>query len=265
MNRRSPVLIFALACALLLLGCRDETTVTPPHAKADAHWSYSGDTGPDRWGVIDDDYERCASGAEQSPVDLSPALAVRDANDVVFDYRASDLSIVNNGHTVQVVYEPGSTISVEAATYDLLQFHLHAQSEHTLDGTRFPLELHLVHMDSDGNLAVVGVLFEEGAPNAALEPVFSHMPSSETEEPVKVDGVTVDAAALLPESHEVFEYPGSLTTPPCSERVRWFVMARPVQASAGQIAAFTTLYSANFRPLQPLNDRELRLSEEFNR
>lgn len=250
-----------LALVMVFVSCRTESPSTPTTAPGVHHWSYSGESGPERWGTLDEDYERCASGVEQSPVDLSRDLLSGAGSDVAFDYRESALHIVNNGHTVQVVYEPGSAIEVDGIRYELLQFHMHADSEHTVDGQRYPMELHLVHRDSAGKLAVVGLFWIEGNHNRALDPVLSNMPHDIGTEPVAIDGARVNAGEILPATRVMFDYPGSLTTPPCTEGVRWFVMTLPAELSSDQLAAFRELYPANSRPIQPLNDRDLRLSE----
>ncbi len=147
-------------------------------------------------------------------------------------------------------------LQVDGQTYDLLQFHFHNASEHTVDGSATPMEMHLVHSNDAGELAVVGIFLVEGEENAALAPVFANMPADEGE-PSAVDGVTVDAGMVLPGDQSYWRYNGSLTTPPCSEGVKWFVMTTPITASAEQIAAYTDIYSNNARPAQPMNDRSM--------
>jgi carbonic anhydrase len=115
------------------------------------------------------------------------------------------------------------------------------------------MEVHLVHRDTEGKLAVVGVLLNKGQEFAALQGVWKNAPKSEGEKTVA--GVAVDASALLPAHREYYSYSGSLTTPPCSEGVSWFVMAEPLEVSAEQIEAFRAIVSPNARPVQPLNGR----------
>ncbi|MBW7882941.1 MAG: carbonic anhydrase family protein [Caldilineaceae bacterium] len=221
---------------------------------SDIHWSYGGDTGPEYWGDLSPEFATCSSGTEQSPIDIASAAPLNPA-DLVFSYEPSALTVVNNGHTIQANYDPGSTFEVDGLSYQLLQFHFHNPSEHTVDSSATPMELHLVHKNDRGELAVVGVFLIEGAENAALAPVFANMPDEEGE-PVAVDGISVDAAGVLPADQTYWRYNGSLTTPPCSEKVKWFVMTDPVEVSAEQLAAYTELYSGNARPVQPINERE---------
>jgi carbonic anhydrase len=163
--------------------------------------------------------------------------------------------VVNNGHTIQVNGGAGNSIRVDGVTYRLLQFHFHTPSEHTLNGKRFPLELHLVHQDASGHLAVVGVLFQQSGSNLSLAPVWKHLPSRVGEQ--RPLGAAFNAGSLLPADRRSYRYTGSLTTPTCAEGVRWMVMESPVRISLGQVDAFRRLVPFNSRPLQPLNGRLL--------
>lgn len=219
------------------------------------HWSYEGAEGPDHWGELGPDYTVCADGSTQSPIDLTAATG-EDLPDIVFNYGESHLNILNNGHTVQVNYDEGSSITVNDVKYDLIQFHFHAESEHTIDGQHYPIEFHLVHRNAEGGLAVVGVMVAEGAENPAFADILANAPAKETPVAV-VDGVMVAAAKLLPAGHLYYAYEGSLTTPPCSEGVKWHVLATPIEMSAAQIEALASVLHHNFRPVQPLHERTL--------
>jgi carbonic anhydrase len=218
------------------------------------HWGYEGDGGPEHWGMLSEDYATCEAGTEQSPIDLSNA-ASQDLANIEFSYAPSSINILNNGHTVQVNYDEGSYIQVDGVRYDLLQFHFHVPSEHTLEGQSFPAELHLVHRDADGNLAVVGLLLAEGSESAALAPVWPHLPAQESE--VHTADGTVNAADLLPAEQATYRYPGSLTTPPCNEGVSWFVMMEPVELSTEQLQQLTAIIHGSNRPVQDIGEREL--------
>jgi carbonic anhydrase len=145
--------------------------------------------------------------------------------------------------------------TLDGVEYKLLQFHFHTPSEEKIDGKSYPLVAHLVHKNAEGQLAVVAVLFKAGKENAALKPVFDHLPAKEGETR-KLD-VAVDAADLLPANRAYYAFTGSLTTPPCSEEVRWQVLKTPVELSSSQLAAFRKLYRMNARPVQPLNGRKV--------
>ncbi|MEO8084544.1 MAG: carbonic anhydrase family protein [Ardenticatenales bacterium] len=217
------------------------------------HWSYSGETGPDHWGTLEADFGTCASGQEESPIDI-PSASTLNSTGLEFHYAPGPLTIVNNGHTIQVNVPAGSSATIDGQRYDLAQFHFHNPSEHLVDGQNTPLELHLVHKNAAGGLAVVGVFIKEGAENAALKSVFDNLPA-EAGDPKAIDGATVDPGALLPADHAYWRYNGSLTTPPCSEGVKWHVMKASIEASAGQIAAFKAIYSGNARPVLAMNAR----------
>ena len=220
-----------------------------------AHWSYDGATGPDAWGKLDPAYGACGAGTQQSPIDLAGAVKA-DLPPVTVQWRPVRLdAVINNGHTIQVNTSRGGHMVLDGARYDLLQFHFHHMSEHTLDGRQFPLEVHFVHKSVDGDeLAVIGVFFDEGAENAALAPVWQAMPARAG---IVSTGASVDPAQLLPASRTAFRYAGSLTTPPCSEIVSWTVFGEPLSVSSGQIAAFARMFPNNFRPVQPRNRRFL--------
>ena len=163
--------------------------------------------------------------------------------------------VVNNGHTIQVNVDRGSGIVLDGTRYELLQFHFHHGSEHTVGGVRLPMELHLVHRSERGALAVVGVLLEEGAANATLTPIWERFPRRANWAAALPEAFEV--AALLPAPRSAWRYRGSLTTPPCTEGVSWIVMTESVTLSAAQIAAFGAIHPRNFRPVQPLNRRTL--------
>lgn len=253
MGRRLDLaVVLTLLLSLLLAGA--------VAAQEHVHWSYEGKEGPEHWGELSPDFALCAAGVEQSPVDIPASAAVNPA-DLVFNYQPSALKIQNNGHTIQVDYDPGSTLEVDGVPYELWQFHFHGPSEHTLNGEFSPMEMHLVHRSAEGGLVVVGVMIEGGDENEALAPVWGNLPAEEMEAET-IPGASVDANALLPAERSYYRYNGSLTTPPCTEGVKWLVMSTPIELSGDQIAAFEEIIHANYRPVQPLNEREFLLSSE---
>jgi carbonic anhydrase len=227
-------------------------------ASEGVHWGYEGEAGPEHWGELSPDYAACSQGMEQSPVDI-PATTPVNPPGLQFNYQPSALNIVNNGHAIQVNYDSGSSLVVDGAAYPLVQFHLHSLSEHTLNAAHTAMELHLVHKDAAGHTAVVGVMIVEGAQSPAYEPILANMPAEEGK-PHQIDGVTVNAVDLLPADSGYYRYNGSLTTPPCTEGVKWFVMSVPVELSADRIASFQSIYDNNYRPVQPLNERTFLLT-----
>jgi carbonic anhydrase len=247
--RKLLFVMFVLVNILLVLSMVSGQDATPPH------WTYEGEEGPEHWGSLDDSYALCSNGRAQSPIDIADAQGA-DLADITFNYQTSMLNIVNNGHTIQVNYDEGSSIVYNEIEYQLVQFHFHHPSEHTLNGEAFDLELHFVHRDANGALAVVGVMLREGeADNTAFAPVFDNLPQT-PDDPPPTDSF-LNGADLLPAEHRYFTYTGSLTTPPCTQGVRWLVLQTPVEISAAQIEAFAALFELNARPVQPLNTRDL--------
>ncbi|HEX6883180.1 MAG TPA: carbonic anhydrase family protein [Planctomycetota bacterium] len=247
MNR--PLL--ALALALAASAC-----TSAPKAPA---WSYTGNTGPEHWADLSPDYALARSGRRQSPVDIVTSKVVaQSAAPIAASYQATSLEILNNGHTIEDDYHGGGTLTLDGRPYALAQFHFHSPSEHTVDGRHSAMELHLVHKDPAGKLAVIGVLIREGAAHPELAKLWQHLPAQAGRSEA-VEGVLVDASKLLPAKRASYRYSGSLTTPPCSEDVSWFVLAEPIEASAEQIAAFRAVIQGNNRPTQPLNGRTIAL------
>lgn len=222
----------------------------------EAHWGYEGETGPEYWSRLSEEFALCAEGKAQSPIDLAGATAV-ELVDIEFNYGESANRIFNNGHTIQVDVDEGSTIVYNGITYDLLQFHFHHPAEHTVNGQAAPLEAHFVHRDrNSGNLAVVGIMIIAGdGENESWATVFDQLPAEKGEP--RSDGKTIQLADFLPERRAYYTYQGSLTTPPCSEIVRWLIFDEAVAVSAAQIEAFAAIFSSNARPTAPLGERDL--------
>ena len=217
-------------------------------------WGYEPHNGPACWGTLHPTFNACAIGEEQSPIDLA---AGRSAGPIPieFDYRRTRIAVENTGHTIQVNPAPGNAILLNGVRFDLLQFHFHHPSEHTVDGNQLKLEMHLVHRNDGGSLAVVGVLFKEGPSNDALAPIWANLPPEPAASHV-VPG-ELDLGSLLPVTRTTWRYQGSLTTPPCTEGVQWIILTEPNTMSAEQITAFGAIYPNNSRPVQPLGKRVL--------
>jgi carbonic anhydrase len=260
---RLRALVLAAATAVLLPAagyCADTAPAT--HAgKHPAHWSYSGKTGPAEWAHVDEKFGNCALGHEQSPIDIRTADVQAAALPAIsFDYKPTPLKIIDNGHTVQVNIAPGSSITVGDTRYELLQFHFHKPSEERVNGKAYPLVAHLVHKSETGKLAVVAVLMDKGAKHPLVQAVFDNLPKAKEQES-SVAGIGIDLNALLPANRAYYSFAGSLTTPPCSEGVSWFVLKTPMQVSTEQLARFGRVYAMNARPVQPLNGRVVQASQ----
>ncbi len=216
-------------------------------------WAYEGKTGPDRWAKLSKDYHLCGVGATQSPINIA-RFSGASVTPIEFDYNLTPLEIVHNGHTVQVNYGPGSGITVEGKRYELLQFHFHAPSEHAVAGRQFAMEVHFVHQSADGTLAVVGGLMQIGDESLALREPWAIMPKK-AGKPRREERVLINGRDLLPSDTGYYRYMGSLTTPPCSEGVNWYVLTHPIMVSMEQIKKFVAAVGPNNRPIQPLNNR----------
>jgi carbonic anhydrase len=235
----------------------------PAHSAHTPHWSYEGAEDPSHWASLSPEFALCGSGRQQSPIDFvtektTPSPAGAAGIEAVrldkAEARTGPVDVVNNGHTIQVDAVGFDVLVIGSDRYVLQQFHFHTPSEHTVDGRSYPLEVHFVHKTARGKLAVIGMLFEEGAENAALTPYWSRMPRS-AGPPVDLGKSDVDVRKVLPAHLGVFRYTGSLTTPPCTEGVSWLVLKEHATASPAQIEAFRALMRHDNRPIKPLNGR----------
>lgn len=260
-----PILLLSLTAGCVNgdnAGSDSADGVKGPASAAGAHqthWSYEGATSPEHWAELDELFTTCSTGKAQSPVNIvqdsvkaSGALAPVQA-----EYSPSQVSIINNGHTIQVnLHNQDNRLVLEGKTYTLQQFHFHLPSEHEVDGKHARMELHLVHKSEDGALAVLGVLITEGSENTELSKLWALLPAEESEAEVPIEG-KFDLNKLLPSDLHSFRYQGSLTTPPCTEGVQWVVLEQPVQWSAAQIGQFAAIFPHDNRPVQALGTREI--------
>jgi carbonic anhydrase len=223
------------------------------HGPADAHavhWEYEGAMGPENWGK---EFPTCGRGKSQAPLNIKgPFEKVRYS--VAPDYKQGQLKIVNNGHTIQVNVPNGSKIRIDGRPYDLVQFHFHRPSEEHIDGKPSAMVVHFVHKNMEGELAVLGVMLREGNENAGIKTLWTHAPKNEGPEVVP-DGVMFNPANLLPKELDFFHYDGSLTTPPCTEKVKFFILKTQVNISKEQVTDFP--FKMNARPIQPANGRPI--------
>lgn len=220
----------------------------------DSHWGYEGKTGPDNWGNLSQDFATCKLGKLQAPIDIPTKGTSKVSAPIKVNYKPSGGEIINNGHTIQVVLPDEGSAKLSDLSFQFLQMHFHTPSEEKVDGKSYPLNAHLVHKSADAKLAVIGVFFKEGAENPVLKEVFSQMPGSEGK--VALKGA-IDLNAMLPKSLAYYSYAGSLTTPPCSEGVTFYVLKMPVELSKAQLEQFKKLYPMNARPTFPLNGRKV--------
>ena len=213
-------------------------------------WSYEGETGPDAWGTFNPDHSACSAGVEQSPIALVETDAqTEELPALSFSYGEANFNIEDTGYGYKASPDGEHMLTVGDDTYKLLQLHGHTPSEHTLNGESFPMAVHFVHQNDAGDLAVVGVLIASGEVNMAYN-VYAGG-----------DAAPVSLLDMLPADHSYLTYPGSLTTPPCSEGVRWIVLKEPVTMSPEQIDYFASAHGNTNRPVQPLGERIIRMAE----
>ena len=214
------------------------------------HWDYAGEMGPENWG---DEFPTCGKGQKQSPLNITGPFE-KSKDTLVVNYREGPLKILNNGHTIQVNVEPGSTLKINKEVYNLLQFHFHRPSEEQIDGKPMAMVAHFVHKNAEGKLAVLGVLLNEGKDNDAIKVLWDNAPKSEGPE-VMPEKVKFNPANLVPAALTHYSYEGSLTTPPCTEGVNFYILKTTVDIAKKQVADFP--FKRNARPVQPLNGRKI--------
>ncbi len=228
-----------------------------------AHWGYGeeGSVAPAQWGDMEVN-KLCKLGQEQSPINVKKVYK-EPATDKNFNLKqhfvSQNFKVENNGHTVvfKATNPKASKISVAGKVYKLLQFHYHIPSEHTVMNSHYPLEIHFVHQSSDGQLAVVGVLYKESNDNnSAFNKVLANLPKHGK---ASAQLTQFNVSTLMPKNQEVYAYNGSLTTPPCSEKVQWLLKSTPVTIGRGQLQQLGELYYGNNRPVQPQNSRKVHI------
>jgi len=230
-----------------------------PTSRSDCDFEYEGDLGPENWANLCELEWIACDGQAQSPVNINTSTVIGDGdiNNININYGKSTTTIFNNGHTVQFNYDKGSSTQMNNIDYNLLQFHFHTGSEHTINGERYPMEMHLVHQDPNtGLLGVMGILFEEGEENKVLAKYINDLP--ELEDEYFINNETFKVEDLLPGNIEFYTYNGSLTTPGCNEIVTWYVIKETVTASQEQLEIFSNILHKNYRPIQDLNGRTIR-------
>jgi carbonic anhydrase len=222
-------------------------------------WSYEGKTGPFNWSHLDPAYKACSAGKEQSPIDISGAHLNKALQPIEFHYISGGMTLVNNGHTVQVTPPAGSYIVVNGTRYDLVQFHFNHPGEDAVKGKLPDMSLHLIHKSADGKFVGIAVRLNEGNGNAVLASLWQHLPKTAGATDKTTESMS--PAGLLPTDRGYWTYTGSLTVPPCTEGVQWFVFRQQVELSRDQLRAFAALYKVNSRMLQAPHGRKIEASQ----
>lgn len=250
-----------LAVAALVLGFATVAT-TQVAAQTTAPWNYEGRDGALNWGKLDPAYKACSQGHEQSPIDIRGAHLNKALQPVEFHYMAGPVTLENTGHTIVVHVDPGSYIVAGGVRYDLVQFHFHHPGEEAVKGKITDMDIHLVHKSADGKLAVIAIRLTEdltSPPNAQLAMLWPHLPTQVSTTEKVTD--FVNPGGLLPADRGYWTYTGSLTAPPCTEGVRWFIFEQEMTLSRGQLRVFANLFKVNSRPLQDTHGRRIEADE----
>jgi carbonic anhydrase len=264
MKKLTTYSTLAITALFLATGCtqtinnstKHESMHEATHGTHHKHWGYSAEVGPSHWGELNEKFHMCSEGQQQSPIDVRGTSDV-DLPKLNINYKQGAKGVINNGHTVQVNIVDGDTLTLGGDAYTLKQFHFHTPSENHINGKAYPLEAHFVHATANGKLAVISVMFQEGIENPALHRIIRSFPLGlNQEKSIKLPSEYVNN--VLPVDTSYYKFMGSLTTPPCSEQVKWFVMKEPLTASAAQIAAMhKEIGKNNNRPIQATNKRKI--------
>ena len=247
-----------LTMSVVLMGCNTAKQEAPQKqsTKKNTQWSYKGTTGPEHWGELKPEFKMCLNGQEQSPIDIKTEQikSTVDNNLLQINYQPISFSIKNNGHSIEgKANSSDDYLTLGGNRYTLKQFHFHTPSEHQFEGKHADMELHLVHQNDQGQLAVVGIMIKEGQKNEGFAAMWQNLPHRKN---IKADVQhTIDVKQILPSDHSSFRYMGSLTTPPCTENVQWIGMKQTIEMSKKQIKVFHKLFPTNNRPVQPINGR----------
>lgn len=223
--------------------------------------------GPENWGKLSPAYKACGEGKAQSPIDIVTAKAVPNPNLDTLSrvYTPANATLHNNGKDIVMTFEQGGepvmpgSINITTADGTVKEFrfkmiHWHAPGEHTIDGKRFPLELHMVHVNDQGDKAVIGILYKMGKPDPLYDQLTEKLRELKTT-PTVAAGV-VELKSLQKRTGSYFRYMGSLTTPPCTENVVWNILGKGRELSQEQLQLITApLPQQDNRPPQPLNGR----------
>lgn len=255
------VLRFSLLLTSTVLAVQIATAQQIPATPAQPPWVYPASGSTEDWGDISPEYALCATGLAQSPIDV-PSTTSTEPHDLQFSYQPTVLTVENTPYSIQVDIEDGGGITYEGTTYTLKTLNFHMPAEHSVKGRTYAMELQLVHEDADGNPAIVSVFFQQqGGDALPLIPLWRLMRAMPPERR-SVVGLQINGADFLPKDRSYFSYTGSLTTPPCTENVRWILMRVPLTMSLEQVSQFQRYYSASARPVQPLNDRDVTLHSD---
>jgi len=230
-------------------------------AQAGAAWDYAGKRGPLVWGKLDPAYRACSEGHQQSPIDIRGAHLDSSLQPIEFHFISGPVTLENTGNLILVHVGRGSTMAAGGVRYELQRLEFHRPAENAVKGKLADLDVEMVFRSSDGKMAIVAVrlILDRGDPNAMLAELWPHLPKAAGAS--EKDANDVNPGGFLPADHGYWTYMGSLTTPPCTEGVRWFVFEDALSLSREQLRAYTAIFRMNSRPLQDTHGRRIEANE----
>jgi carbonic anhydrase len=230
-------------------------------AQQGAPWTYLGKTGALNWGKLDPAYRACSQGHEQAPIDIRGAHLNKALAPLDFHYITAPVTVENTGNLIVVHVNPGSSLTADGVKYELQQLTFRRPSETAVKGKLTDMDVEMLHKSADGKMAIVEVRFtmDRGAPNAVMAALWPHLPSAAgaTEKVAE----PINAGGFLPADRGYWTFMGSLTTPPCTEGVRWFVMEEVLSLSREQVRQFSAMFRMSSRPLQDTHGRKIEANE----
>lgn len=227
-------------------------------AQAQWIWGYVTSDGPATWGKH---YVACKPGGFQSPIDIRGAVDdSKKLPKLNVKLPSQPNALLNNGHTLEDVFKQSDdTLTFDNVTYKLLQFHFHSPSENTLNGTRFPMELHFVFENAQHKMIVLAVFIKKGQMNEAIKQLWKKLPTKHHQLALKHAKISLQS--LLPRDRSYYTFEGSFTTPPCTRHVEWIVLKNPITISTAQLKHFRKNYYGNTRPIQKLDGRVIEYKQ----
>ena len=242
--------------AALFLG-----TAAMAAAQNPANWSYEGKNGQLAWSKLDPAWAACSKGHEQSPIDIRGAKLDKTLKPIEFHYMSGPVTLENTGLTIVAHVDRGSYIMVDGVRYDLVSFDFRHPAEEPVKGRYSDMSIHLLHKSADGKMVIVAVRVVEDRSlgNAILAMLWDHLPKVAH----KTETITdmVNPGGLLPADRSYWTYSGSLTTPPCTEGVQWFVFEQELGISRTQLRTFSSMFKMDTREPQDPHGRKILAHE----
>jgi len=226
-----------------------------------ANWSYEGKNGQLAWGKLDPSYAACSKGHEQSPIDIRGAKLDKTLKPIEFHYMSGPVTLENTGLTIAAHVDRGSYIMVDGVRYDLVSFDFRHPGEEPVKGRFDDMSIHLLHKSADGKMVIVAVRVVEDRSmgNAILAMLWDHLPKVAHKTETIRD--MVNPGGLLPADRSYWTYTGSLTTPPCTEGVQWYIFEQELGVSRTQLRTFSNMFKMDTRAPQDPHGRKILAHE----